>query len=503
MFSSEIIQQLMQGFSVATTTSNLLYCFIGCVLGTIVGVLPGLGPVAAIALLMPITYKIPSVSSLIMFAGIYYGAQYGGTITSILMNIPGEATTVVTCIDGHQMTLQGRSGPALGIAAFGSFIGGSFAIIGLMFLAPPLAQLALKFGPPEYFSLILLSLTLISYLGTGSPIKALITAVFGMAVGTVGMDIETGIPRFTYGINTIYSGIDIVPVIMGMFGLTEVIANLEEGVTTQLVKAKIKSLLPNRQDWKDSTGPIFRGTIIGFFLGLIPGGGGLIATFASYAAEKKLSKHPEKFGHGAIEGVAGPETANNTGCVSAFVPMLSLGLPFNAVTAILLGALMMHGAEPGPLFILQHPDIFWGFTTSMYIGNVILLILNLPLIPLWVQILKIPYLLLAPIILLICVIGVYSCNYNTVDIYLMLIFAGIGYALRKFGYEPAPFILGMILSPMIENAFRQSLIMSDGSFYIFLQRPISAIFMIAAFVVIVTYIIPAMKKKTSVINRRT
>ena len=507
MFSGEIIQQLLQGclqgLSVATEPSNLLYCFIGCVLGTMVGVLPGLGPVASIALLMPITYKIPAVSAIVMFAGIYYGAQYGGTITSILMNIPGEATTVVTCIDGYKMTLQGRSGPALGIAAFGSFIGGSFAIIGLMLLAPPLAQLALKFGPPEYFSLILSSLTLISFLGTGSPIKALIAGVFGMAVGTVGMDIETGIPRFTYGINTIYSGIDIVPVIMGMFGLTEVIINLEEGVTTQLVKAKIRGLLPNRQDWRDSAGPISRGTIMGFFLGLIPGGGALIATFAAYAVEKKLSKHPEKFGHGAIEGVAGPETANNTGCVGAFVPMLSLGLPYNAVTAILLGALMIHGVEPGPLLITRHPDIFWGVTMSLYLGNIMLLILNLPLIPLWVQILKIPYLFLGPIILLICVIGVYSCNYNVVDIYLMLIFAGVGYAMRKSRYEPAPFILGMILSPMIENAFRQSLILSDGSFYIFLERPISAIFVIAAFVVIVTFIIPAMKKKKGVINRMT
>jgi putative tricarboxylic transport membrane protein len=500
MLSSGMIDQILQGLSIAVTPLNLFYCFFGCLIGTLVGVLPGLGPVASIALLMPITYKLPAVSAIIMFAGIYYGAQYGGTITSVLMNIPGEATTVVTCIDGYQMTLRGRSGPALGIAAFGSFIGGSFAIFGLMLLAPPLAQLALKFGPPEYFSLILLSLALISYLGTGSPLKALIVAIFGMAVGTVGMDIETGIPRFTHGINTIYNGIDIVPVIMGMFGLTEVIINLEEGVTAQLVKAKIKGLLPNRQDWRDSKGPIFRGTFIGFFLGLIPGGGALISAFASYVLEKKISKHPDKFGHGAIEGVAGPETANNTGCIGAFVPMLSLGLPFNAITAILLGALMIHGVEPGPLFIPQHPDIFWGATTSMYLGNVILLVLNLPLIPLWVQILRIPYLLLAPIILLICLIGVYSCNYNTVDIYLMLIFAGVGYGMRKFGYEPAPFILGMILCPMIENAFRQSLIMSDGSFSFFFERPISAFFMIMAIAVMVTYMIPLARKKKKIVK---
>jgi putative tricarboxylic transport membrane protein len=491
----EMFNQILFGFQVALTPVNILYCGLGALLGTLVGVLPGLGPVATMSILMPITLKISPVSAIIMFAGIYYGAQYGGSTTSILVNVPGEATSVVTCIDGYKMALQGRAGPALGIAAIGSFIGGTISLLGVMFLAAPLAQFALRFGPPEYFALIFLALTIVSGLAMGSTIKALIMACLGMLVGVIGMDMNTGIPRFTFGIRTLYDGVGLVPVIMGLFGIGEILTNVEEKLEVDIFKAKIERIWPSLQDWIESRWAILRGTLIGFFLGIIPGGGALISTFASYAIEKKVSRHPEKFGHGAIEGVAGPETANNAGAQSSFVPMLALGLPSNVVIAVLIGALMIHGVQPGPLLMSEHPDIFWGVITSMYLGNVMLLVLNLPLIGLWVQLLRVPYALLFPAIFLFCLVGVYSIDYNVVEIFIMIFFGAIGYLMNKFGFEPAPFVMGLVLCPMMENAFRQSLAISDGNMMVFFARPLSGFFMAVGLFVLAKQAIPWIKKR--------
>jgi putative tricarboxylic transport membrane protein len=490
----ETFTPILYGFRVALSPENIFYCGIGALLGTLIGVLPGLGPVATMSILMPITLKISPVSAIIMLAGIYYGAQYGGSTTSILVNVPGEATSVVTCIDGYQMARQGRAGPALGIAAIGSFIGGTISLLGVMFLAAPLAQFALRFGPPEYFALIFLALTIVSGLAMGSTIKALIMAALGMLVGVIGMDMNTGIPRFTFGIRTLYDGVGLVPVIMGLFGIGEILINVEENLEVDVFKVKIDRIWPSIQDWIESRWAILRGTLLGFFLGIIPGGGALISTFASYAVEKKVSRHPEKFGHGAIEGVAGPETANNAGAQSSFVPMLALGLPSNVVIAVLIGALMIHGVQPGPLLMSEHPDIFWGVITSMYLGNVMLLILNLPLIGLWVQLLRVPYALLFPAIFLFCLVGVYSIDYNVVEIFIMILFGGIGYLMNKFGFEPAPFVMGLVLCPMMENAFRQSLAISDGDITVFFTRPLSAFFMVVAVLVLTMQAIPWAKK---------
>jgi putative tricarboxylic transport membrane protein len=490
----EIFGQILFGFQVALSPDNLLYCFIGVLLGTLVGVLPGLGPLATMSILMPITLKVSGESAIIMFAGIYYGAQYGGSTTSILVNVPGEATTVVTCIDGYQMALQGRAGPALGIAAIGSFIGGTISLIGVMFLAAPLAQFALRFGPPEYFALIFLALTIVSGLAVGSTIKALLMAALGMLIGVIGMDMNTGIPRFTFGIRALFDGVGLVPVIMGLFGIGEILINIEEKIELDVFKAKIERILPSIQDWLESRWAILRGTLLGFFLGIIPGGGALIATFASYALEKRISRHPEKFGHGAIEGVAGPETANNAGAQGAFIPMLALGIPSNVVIAVLIGTLMIHGVQPGPLLMTEHPEIFWGVITSMYLGNVMLLVLNLPLIGLWVQLLRVPYMLLFPAIILFCLVGVYSINNSVTEIFIMAFFGMIGYLLKKFGYGPAPLVMGLVLSSMMENAFRQSLTLSDGKMSTFFVRPISAVLMIVALAVLASYAIPWMRK---------
>ena len=456
-------------------------CFVGALLGTLIGVLPGIGPVATMALLLPITYYLPPVSAIIMLAGIYYGAQYGGSTTSILVNIPGEVTSVVTCLDGYQMARSGRAGPALGISAFGSFIAGTLGVIGLTIFGPFLSNFALNFGPPEYFSLIFTSLTLVGYLGGKSFIKGLIMAAAGLLIGTVGRDLITSEPRFTFGITEFDDGIQIVPILMGLFGIAEILSNVEEVLAKRTVIAtKFKNLFPSLQDWKDSVGPIFRGTVLGFSLGLIPGGGGLVSTFLSYAIEKRLSKHPEKFGHGAIEGVAGPEAANNAGSQAAFIPLLCLGIPPNAVLAVLLGALMIHGVKTGPLLISEHPDLFWGVATSMYVGNVMLLILNLPLIPLWVRVLSIPYYYLFPLILFLCLVGAYSVNNSLLDLTVLIIFGIVGYLMRKYEYAPAPFVMGLVLSPLLEETFRQSMIISQGQFSIFFTRPISVVFLVVA-----------------------
>ena len=470
-----VFAEFISGFNVVLQPLNLLYCFIGVFIGTLIGVLPGIGPVGTMSILLPVTFGMSPVAAIIMLAGIYYGAMYGGSTTSILVNIPGEAASVVTCLDGYQMARQGRAGPALGISALGSFIGGTFSIIALMFLVFPLAQAALKFGPPEYFSLVCMSMTVLVYLAKGSVVKAIIMILVGLVLSTVGIDLISGMPRFAFGSSTLTDGLGLVPVAMGLFGISEVLTNLECPLDRTILTSKIKNLLPNLEDWKRSAGPIARGSVLGFLLGILPGGGAVISSFLSYTIEKKISKHPEEFGKGAIEGVAGPETANNAGAGGSFVPLLALGIPPNVVMALLLGALMVHGVTPGPLLISQHPEVFWGTIASMYIGNIMLLLLNLPLIGLWVKVLKIPYRILMPLILLFCLIGSYSLNNNIWDVIIMVIFGIAGYILRKFEYEEAPMLLAFILGPLIETNFRQSLIMSDGKLSIFITRPISAV----------------------------
>jgi len=483
------------GFQLAFQPINFMFCFFGVLIGTLVGVLPGLGPVAAMSLLLPVTFHVPPVSAIIMLSGIYYGAMYGGSTTSILVNIPGEAASVVTCLDGYQMARQGRAGPALGISAFGSFIAGTLSILGLMFIGPFLAAGALRFGPPEYFAIMILGLTILTFLASGPMWKALLMAAFGLFLSTIGMDNVSGIARLSFNIEELVDGIGLVPVVMGLFGISEVMVNVESSMERSIFATKIKNILPTLNDWIASLGPIIRGTILGFFLGVLPGGGAVISSFVSYAVEKKVSKHPEKFGTGTIEGVAGPESANNAATGGAFIPLLSLGIPSNAVMALLLGALIIHGIQPGPLLIKEHPDIFWGTVASMYLGNILLLILNLPLIGLWVKILKVPYPVLFPLILLFCLIGSYSLNNSITDVILMNIFGLIGYFFRKFRYEAAPLVLALVLGPIMENSLRQSLLMSGGSPFIFLNRPISSVILITAFLLLAFPLIPWFNKK--------
>ena len=471
----DIANHFLLGLQVTLQPMNLLYCFLGVFIGTLIGVLPGIGPVGAMSLLLPATFRISPVGAIIMLAGIYYGAQYGGSTTSILVNIPGEATSVVTCLDGYQMARKGRAGPALGIAAIGSFIAGTISIVGLMFLAVPLAKWALAFGPPEYFSLMCVGLVVVTFLTQGSMYKALMMTLLGLLIGFVGMDLFTARPRFTFGLKELMDGVGIVPVIMGLFGIAEILTNIERPLKREIYEARIKGLFPTMQDWMVAKWAILRGTIIGFFLGILPGGGAVVASFASYAIEKKFSKYPERFGTGVIEGVAAPESANNAAAQSSFIPLLSLGIPPNVVMAVLFGGLLIHGIQPGPLLIVKHPDVFWGVVVSMYIGNIMLLALNLPLVGMWVKILKIPYPVLFPLILLFCLIGVYSVSNSVMDIYLMVLFGIFGYVMQKFGFEPAPLVLAYVLSPMLETALRQSLNISGGSFAIFFTRPISLV----------------------------
>ena len=468
---------------------TLFACFIGVLIGTLVGVLPGLGPVAAISLLLPATFHAPPVASIIMLAGIYYGAMYGGSTTSILVNLPGEAASVVTCLDGYQMARKGRAGVALGISAFGSFIAGTLGLIGLACLAPPLASMALRFGPPEYFAVMILGLTVLVFLAGGSMVKSLMMACFGIIIGNVGMDPITAQPRFTFQTDILLDGVGLVPLVMGLFGISEVLLNVEESLNRRDVfETRLKGLLPNLSDWKESFWPIIRGSVLGFFLGILPGGGAVISSFVSYGVERKISTHPEEFGKGAIAGVAGPEAANNSATAGAFIPLLTLGLPSNAVMAILLGALMIYDTPPGPRLISAHPEIFWGVISSMYLGNAMLLVLNLPLIGLWVKILKIPYPILFPLILLFCLIGVFSLNNKVSEIGLMLFFGVIGYLMKKFKFDGAPLILAMVLGPLMDKALRQSLIMSDGNPGILIESTICiTIFVIVA---IIFFILP-------------
>lgn len=471
----EFLSHFSLAFRVALEPLNLLLCFVGVFIGTLIGVLPGLGPIATISILLPITFCFAPVQAIIMLAGVYYGAYYGGSTTSILINIPGEAASVVTCLDGYQMAKKGRAGPALGIAAIGSFIGGTFSLILMMFLAPLLSGIALKFGPPEFVGLAFLGLICVTYLTSGSMVKALMMAAVGVLLGCVGMDIITGRERFTLGLDTLSGGLEIVPMVMGLFGISEVLFNLEKAFQKREVfSVKKREILPTPKDWRDSSGAIIRGSLMGFILGLIPGGGGLLASFTSYAMEKKVAKNPESFGSGDIRGVAGPETANNAGAQSSFVPLMTMGIPCNAVMAVFLGALMLHGVTIGPRLIVDNPQLFWGVLGSMYIGNIMLLILNLPLIGLWVKLLKVPYPLLFPLIFMFCLIGAYCVGNNVHDIYVMILFGVAGYLFKKFDYEPAPLILAFVLAPMVENAFRQSLIISGGRMLIFFKRPVSA-----------------------------
>ena len=483
------------GIQVALQPVNLFYCFAGVFIGTLIGVLPGIGPVGAMSLLLPATFSVSPVGAIIMMSGIFYGAQYGGSTTSILVNIPGEASSVITCLDGYQMARKGRAGPALGMAAIGSFIAGTISIVGLMVLAYPLAKAALSFGPPEYFVLMCLGLVVLTFLTQGSMYKALMMALLGILLGFVGLDMFTATPRFTFGVNELMDGIGIVPLMMGLFGVSEILMNIEQPLKRKIYETKIKGLLPTLQDWVVCKWAVLRGTVIGFFLGILPGGGAVLASFVSYAVEKRVSRYPEKFGTGVIEGVAAPESANNAAAQSSFIPLLSLGIPPNVVMAVLFGGLLIHGIQPGPLLIRSHPEIFWGVVMSMYIGNVMLLALNLPLIGMWVKILKVPYAILFPLILLFCLIGVYSVNNSVLDIYLMILFGVVGYLMRKFDFEPAPMALAYVLSPLLETSLRQSLNISGGSFVIFFSRPISLVCMVFVIGLLVFQITSYAQKK--------
>ena len=482
----DVLQDLLLGFGVALQPMNLLYCLAGVIIGTLTGVLPGVGPAAALSLLLPITFYVPPVSTIILLAGITYGAMYGGSTTSILVNIPGEAASVVTCLDGYQMARNGRAGAALGISAFGSFIAGTITIFLLIFLASTLAGFALRFGPPEYFALMVLGLSIMVYLAKGSIINALMMVCFGLVLGAIGLDQITGVPRFIYKSTTLMDGVGLIQVVIGLFGVSEVLLNVEATFKREVFDTKVRGLLPNREEWKRSVWPIGRGTVIGFFLGIIPGMSVVIPTFVSYVVEKKLSKHPEKFGTGVIEGVAGPEAANNAASTGTLVPMLSLGIPTGAATALLLGALMIHGLRPGPLLIKESPEVFWGLVASLYVGNAMLLVLNLPLIGLWVKILKIPYHFLFSLILLFCIVGSYITNNNPHDVIIMAIFGLVGYLMKKLNYEAAPLILALVLGPMMEKAFQRSLMLSDGGFGIFFTRPISASFIVLALLILLS-----------------
>lgn len=470
----DIFAGLFNGFSVALTPINLLFCFLGTILGTAIGVLPGLGPAATIALLLPVTYSIASpVTAIILMAGIFYGSMYGGSTTSILLNLPGEAASVVTCIDGHKMAQKGRAGAALGIAAIGSFIAGTIGIIGMTFFAPVVAKFALSFGPPEKFSLAIVGLLMAVALSGFSIIKGLIMMAIGLLLASVGLDPISGKTRYTFGIIELQSGFDFVTLAMGVFGLGEIFARLESVVKTEVLTTKVGQVWPTLKDWVESRMAILRGSIVGFFVGVIPGGGAVISSLVSYAMEKKIAKHPEEFGQGAIQGVAGPESANNAASSSSFIPLLTLGIPGNASIAMIFAALLIKGVTPGPFLIQEHPEIFWGVIASMYIGNVMLLILNLPLVGLWAQLLRVPFGIMAPVIILFTAIGSYSIQNQAFDIYSLIGFGLFGYVLRKLKFEPGPMVLAFVLAPMIEGSLRQSLLMSGGSFSIFVTRPIS------------------------------
>ncbi len=469
----EILHSLLYGFAIAVVPQNLFFAFIGALIGTAIGVLPGLGPAATIALLLPITYWLSPTPAIIMLAGIYYGSMYGGSTTSILLNIPGEASSVITCIDGYKMALKGRAGAALGIAAIGSFIAGTIGIIGLTLFAPPLAKIALKFGPSETFALALVGLLLTITLSGKSKIKSLIMVALGLFLGAVGADPVTGKLRFTFGFVGLEGGLDFVTLAMGTFGLGEIFYNLEAGMKTEILTTHVGKVFPTFQDLLKTKWSIVRGALLGFLCGIVPGGGATMSSIASYAVEKKYSEHPEEFGEGAIEGVAGPESANNAASSSAFITLLTLGIPGHAATAVIFTALVMKGITPGPFLASNHPEIFWGFIASMYVGNVMLLVLNLPLVGLWVQMLKVPYKILSPLIILFSTVGVYCVNNDPFDIYSLIFFGIIGYFIKKFRFEPGPLLIAFVLGDIIETSMRQALLISGGDLSTFITQPIS------------------------------
>jgi len=475
---------LWSGFAAALTPANLLFALAGCVLGTLIGVLPGLGPAAGTAILIPLTFALDATGAIIMLAAIYYGAMYGGTITSVLINVPGEAASVVTCLDGYQMARQGRAGTALGIAAIGSFIGGVVATVALAVVAPPLARFALSFGPPEFFSLMVLGLSLVTGLAGESLVAALLMTVLGLLLALIGIDPVRGAPRFTFGVPELYDGLGFVPVVMGLFGVAEILLTVEAPFR-RLVETKIKGVWPARDEWRRSSGAIGRGTAVGLALGLIPGVGAVIPTFMAYILEKRLSRHPEKFGTGVIEGVAAPETANNAYANASMIPLLVLGVPSSPTIAILMGAFIINGLTPGPFLFKERPDLVWTVIASFFVGNAILLILNLPLVGLWAKLLKVPYQYLCAGTLLFCVVGAYSLKGTVFDVGVMLAFGVIGYWLRKLGFPLAPAVLALILGPLMEKSLRTSLEISGGDFGIFLARPISATLLVGAALIIV------------------
>jgi TctA family transporter len=491
----EIFANLALGFDVALSPFNLLMCLVGVLLGTLIGVLPGVGPVATIAMLLPITFNLDPVAALIMLAGIYYGAQYGGSTTAILVNLPGEASSVVTCLDGYQMARRGRAGPALATAALGSFFAGCVATLIVAMFAPPLAEVALKFGPSEYFSLMVLGLVAAVVLAHGSLIKAIAMVILGLMLGLVGTDVNSGVLRYTFGIADLADGIGFVTVAMGMFGLAEIIANLEHKGKREVFTGKVKHLWPTKEDFKRIVGPVLRGTFLGSALGILPGGGALLASFGAYTLEKKVSKYSAEFGKGAIEGVAAPESANNAGAQTSFIPLLTLGIPSNAVMALMIGAMMIQGIAPGPQVMTERPQLFWGMIASMWLGNLMLVVLNLPLIGMWIKLLTVPYRILYPSILVFMAIGVFSLSNNPFDVLVMALFGLLGYVCVKLECEPAPMILGFILGPLMEENLRRAMLLSRGDPFVFFQKPISASFLIVSIILLVIIALPNIRKR--------
>ncbi len=494
----DLIANLSLGFDVAFTPINLLYAFIGCVLGTLIGVLPGIGPVATIAMLLPATYALPPVSALIMLAGIYYGAQYGGSTTAVLVNLPGESSSVVTCIDGYQMARKGRAGPALASAGLGSFFAGSVGTLILAAFAPPLTEVAFKFGPAEYFALMVLGLIGAVVLASGSLLKAIAMILLGLLLGLVGTDVNSGVARFSFDVPELTDGIGFVVLAMGIFGYGEIIANLSQPEhSREIFASKVTGLMPTKEDFKRITPAVLRGTALGSLLGILPGGGALLAAFAAYALEKKMGVKPGEvpFGQGNIRGVAAPESANNAGAQTSFIPLLTLGIPPNAVMALMVGAMTIHNIQPGPQVMTSNPQLFWGLIASMWIGNAMLVILNLPLIGIWIKLLTVPYRYLFPAIVLFCAIGVYSTNNNTWDVWMVALFGVIGYAFIKLGCEPAPLLLGFILGPMMEENLRRALLLSRGDWSVFVTRPLSATLLAMAVLMLIIVLLPSVKSK--------
>ena len=493
----DLLHNLGIGFGVALSWQNLMYCFFGVLLGTLIGVLPGIGPLATIAMLLPVTFTLPPISALIMLAGIYYGAQYGGSTTAILVNIPGESSSVITCIDGYQMARQGRAGPALAIAALGSFFAGSVATLIIALFAPPLAEVALKFGPAEYFSLMVLGLVGATVLAHGSLVKAIAMTLLGLLLGLIGTDVNSGVARFTFGLAELSDGVGFIVIAMGLFGFAEIILNLERGEGREVFVKKIMNIMPTWKDIKDSSGAVVRGTAIGSVLGILPGGGALLSSFAAYTLEKKIGD-TSNFGKGEIRGVAAPESANNAGAQTSFIPMLTLGIPSNVVMALMIGAMMIQGIAPGPQVMTEKPDLFWGLIVSMWIGNLMLVILNLPLIGIWVKLLTVPYRLLYPSILLFCCVGVYSLSNQPFDVMLAALFGILGYVFIKLECEPAPLILGFILGPLMEENLRRAMLLSRGDATVFFTKPISGVLLGMAIVLLLVTLAPAVRKTREV-----